>query len=142
LDNKGAICILLVYDVAVVRDGLKAILNRQPDMHVISEAGNGVEAIEQFRLHQPDVTLMDVSMPQMDGIRATETILSEYPTACILVMSSIGDTEARSLQAGAKAYLQKDSPREYWLETIRALYYIFSYEPHHEVPTVREHKRV
>jgi two-component system, NarL family, response regulator len=134
LDNEGAIHILLVDDVAVVREGLRAILNRQPDMHVIAEAANGVEAIEYFRQYQPDMTLMDVSMPQMDGIRATEVILAEFPDACIIVMSSIGYTEEKSLEVGARAYLPKDSPRQVLLETIRAVHdplrYVLPHETH------------
>src|SRR5690348_7361043 len=117
-DMNQPIRILLADDAAVIRESLIALLNRQKDMRVIAEATNGNEAIEQYRRYQPDITLMDVFMPEMDGIEAVKEIISEFPAACILMFSSYADAEPTSLQAGAKGFLLKDTPRQQLLETI------------------------
>ncbi|BAS59663.1 MULTISPECIES: response regulator [Leptolyngbya] len=115
--------ILIADDHPIVSQGLVAILNDQPDMKVVAEATNGKEAIEQFRLHQPDVTLLDLRMPQVGGVEAIATIRSEFPNAAI-IMFSIYETDEdiyQGLRAGAKAYLLKDTPCPEILEVIRAV---------------------
>ncbi len=115
--------ILIADDHPIVSQGLVAILNDQPDMNVVAEATNGKEAIEQFRLHQPDVTLLDLRMPQVGGVEAIATIRSEFPNAAI-IMFSIYETDEdiyQGLRAGAKAYLLKDTPCPEILEVIRAV---------------------
>jgi DNA-binding NarL/FixJ family response regulator len=121
MSNDPPIHILVVDDHAVIREGFTTLLNRQADMEIVAQACNGSEAVDQFSLYQPDITLMDVRMPQMDGLLATEAILLAFPAARIIVMSSMGDYQRQSLEAGAKAYLCKDAPRQQLLDTIRAV---------------------
>src|SRR4051794_32841535 len=109
-----AIRVLLVDDHSIVREGLAAIINRQDDLRVVAEAADGREALTQFRLHRPDVTLMDVRMPVMDGAEATAAIRAEFSEAVIILLTTF-DQEggiARALDAGAKTYLLKDAGRE------------------------------
>lgn len=122
MQGKHLIRVLIVDDNAFVREGLAAIVGRQPDMAVAAEAGNGVEATALFRQHQPDVTLMDLRMPIMDGIAATQAIRSEFPQACILVVTTFLEEETimRALRAGAVGYVLKDAPMEQLIEAIRA----------------------
>ena len=102
--------ILIVDDQAVVRQGFVALVNLVSDMEVIAEATNGKQAIEQFRVHQPDITLMDLRMPVMSGVEAIAAIRREFPQARIIVLTTFdGDEDIyRSLQAGAQGYLLKD----------------------------------
>ena len=117
------VCILVADDHKAVREGLVAIIKCQNDMRVCGEACNGREAVELFRLHRPDVTLMDLRMPHMDGVSAIEAIRAEFPSACILVLTTYDAEEAvsRALAAGAAAYLLKDASRAELLATIRDL---------------------
>jgi len=116
--------VLSVDDHPVVREGIAALMARQSDMELIAEASNGREAIEQFRMHHPDVTLMDLQMPEMGGIDALSAIRGEFPDARIIVLTSYaGDIQvSRALKAGARAYLLKDMLRKELLETIRAVH--------------------
>lgn len=116
--------ILICDDHPVVREGLAAILDRREDMSVVGQASNGTEAIAQFHELRPDVTLMDLRMPQMDGITTITRLRQDAPEARIIILTTFDDQEDvyRGLQAGAKAYLLKDSPREELLETIRAVH--------------------
>jgi DNA-binding NarL/FixJ family response regulator len=116
--------ILSVDDHPVVREGIAALIRRQTDMELIGEASNGLEAIELFRTHQPDVTLMDLQMPQMSGIDALSAIRGEFPEARIIVLTSYaGDVQvSRALRSGARAYLLKDMLRKELLDTIRAVH--------------------
>ena len=100
----------MVDDQAVVRQGFVALVNLVPDMMVIAEATNGKQAVEQFRIHQPDITLMDLRMPVMSGVEAISAIRREFPQARIIVLTTFdGDEDIyRSLQAGAQGYLLKD----------------------------------
>jgi DNA-binding NarL/FixJ family response regulator len=116
--------ILTVDDHPVLREGIAALLEGQKDMILVAEAVNGREAIEQFRTHRPDVTLMDLQMPEVNGIDAIVSIRSEFPQARILVLTTYkGDVHAaRALDAGACGYLLKSSLRKDLLDTIRAVH--------------------
>ena len=112
--NTGSsqIRILTVDDHPVVRQGIAGLLAVQPDMTLVGDASNGREAIQQFRAHRPDVTLMDLQMPEMNGIDALIAIRNEFPDAKIIVLTTYaGDVQIlRALKAGAHAYLLKNMP--------------------------------
>lgn len=116
--------ILSVDDHPLVREGIAALIRRQADMELIAEASNGLEAIEEYRKHRPDVALMDLQMPEMSGIDALSAIRGEFPEARIIVLTSYaGDVQvSRALRSGARAYLLKDMLRKELLETIRAVH--------------------
>jgi DNA-binding NarL/FixJ family response regulator len=116
--------VFAVDDHAVVRDGIARLVATQSDMEVVAEACDGREAIEQFRKHRPDVTLMDLQMPNMCGIDAINAIRGEFPGARIVVLTTYaGDVQVmRALQAGAQGYLLKGLLRKELLDTIRAVY--------------------
>ncbi len=118
----GMIRILAVDDHALLRKGIAATINAEPDMKLVAEASNGEEAIEKFRVHRPDVTLMDLQMPGLNGIEAMIRILAEFPDARIIVLTTYsGDVQVlRALRAGARAYLLKGHDREL-IETIHAV---------------------
>src|SRR6202158_1674338 len=122
--DQAPIRILCVDDHSLLREGVAAILANQPDMTLIAEASNGREAIEQFRKHRPDVTLMDLQMPEINGIDAMIAICAEFPTARIIVLTTYtGDVQVlRALKAGARAYLLKGLLRKELLETIRMVH--------------------
>lgn len=113
--------ILCVDDHPLLREGIATLVATQPDLELVAEAASGREAIEQFRLHQPDVTLMDVQMEGMSGIEAIIAIRAEWPAAKIIVLTTYaGDVLAqRALKAGARAYVLKGSIRKEILDTIR-----------------------
>ncbi len=116
--------ILTVDDHALLRGGIAALVNAEPDMRLVAEASNGQEAIERFRLHRPDVTLMDLQMPGLNGIDGIIGIRSEFPNARIIVLTTYtGDVQVlRALKAGARAYILKGHVHKELLETIRAVY--------------------
>jgi two-component system NarL family response regulator len=116
--------IVIADDHPVVREGLGALVSSQQDMRIVSEAANGRQAVQQFLLHRPDVLLLDLRMPEMNGMETIQAILEKAPNAKIIVLSTYdGDEDVyRALQAGAKAYLLKDSPRAQLLESIRGVY--------------------
>jgi DNA-binding NarL/FixJ family response regulator len=116
--------ILTVDDHPVLRRGLAALVNTEPDLKLVAEASNGKEAIEAFRSHQPDITLMDIQMPGLDGIQAIESIRSEFPEARIIVLTTYtGDAQVvRALKAGARAYVLKGHVLDELLDTIRAVH--------------------
>jgi DNA-binding NarL/FixJ family response regulator len=122
--SANPIRILTVDDHALLRDGIAALVATQADMKVVAEASNGREAIELFRTLRPDVTLMDIQMPELDGIEALITIRSEFPDARIIVLTTYkGDVQAtRALKAGAQAYLLKSLLRQELLTTIREVH--------------------
>jgi DNA-binding NarL/FixJ family response regulator len=119
-----AIRILTVDDHQLLREGIAAVLEGQPDMVLVGQASNGREAIEAFRQHRPDVTLMDLRMPDMSGIEAITAIRAEFPNARIIVLTTYaGDVQAAgALKAGASGYLLKNLVRKELLETIRAVH--------------------
>jgi two-component system NarL family response regulator len=116
--------ILIVDDHAIVRQGLATIINRDPEMTVIAQAEDGQQAIDCFREHQPDVTLMDLRMPQVAGVEAITAICAEFNTARIVVLTTYdGDEDIyRGLQAGAKGYLLKDAKPNELLNAIRTVH--------------------
>ena len=116
--------ILAVDDHPVLREGIKGLIAAQRDMILVGEAANGREAIEQFERTQPDVTLMDLQMPDMGGIDALDAIRARHPQARIVVLTTYkGDAQAiRALKAGARAFLLKGSLRTELLTTIRAVH--------------------
>ena len=123
MSDSSLIQVLSVDDHPLVREGIAAILEAEPDMQLVAEATNGREAIESFRKHRPDVTLMDLYMPDIDGIEATVRIRSEFPTARIIFLTSYsGDARmVAALKAGASGYLLKHTLRKELLATIRAV---------------------
>jgi DNA-binding NarL/FixJ family response regulator len=116
--------VLSVDDHPLLRAGIAALVGNQKDMEVVAEACNGLEALEQFRSHQPDITLMDLQMPKMSGIDAISAIRGEFPEARIIILTThAGDVQVtRALKAGARAYLLKGSLRNELLDTIRAVH--------------------
>jgi DNA-binding NarL/FixJ family response regulator len=122
--DSQRIRILSVDDHLLLREGVAAVLEDQPDMTLVAEAANGREAIESFRQHRPDVTLMDLRMPDMSGIKAIAAIREEFPSARIIVLTTYaGDVQAvEALKAGASGYLLKNMLRKELLETIRAIH--------------------
>lgn len=115
--------ILVAEDHLVARVGVIAIINRQCDMVVVAEANNGRQAVERYRRHLPDVTLLDLRMPMMSGVEAAVAIRSEFPDARLIALTSYGGDEdvRRALSAGVKAYLMKDVLRKELLQTIRTV---------------------
>jgi len=120
----GSIRILAVDDHSLVLEGIATFIAGQPDMRLVAEASNGREAIQRFREHRPDVTLMDLQMPEMNGLDAIIAIRDEFPEARIIVLTTYkGDVQVlRALKAGGRAYLLKGLLRKELLETIRAVH--------------------
>ena len=124
MNAAGAIRILTVDDHPVLREGIAAVLASEQDMILVAEASNGREAVEQFRTHHPDVTLMDVQMPEVNGIDAIVKIREEFPNARIIVLTTYtGDVQAaRAFKAGAFGYLLKNMVRKELIDTIRTVH--------------------
>lgn len=118
-----SIRILLADDHTVMRDGLRALLERQPDMTVVGEAGDGRECLRLAEEQTPDVVVMDVAMPNMNGIEATRRLAADFPHTAVVILSMHQDESyvLRALKAGAKGYLLKDSLRADVIEAIRAV---------------------
>jgi len=123
-DDTKRIRILAVDDHSLLRQGVASLIADEPDMTLVAEASNGREAIEQFRRHRPDITLMDLQMPEVSGLDAMAAILGEFPDARIIVLTTYsGDVQAlRALKAGARAYLLKNSLHKELLDAIRAVH--------------------
>jgi DNA-binding NarL/FixJ family response regulator len=126
LMNSGStqIRILAVDDHPIVRQGIAGLIGIQTDMVLVGEASNGRDAIQQFRTHHPDITLMDLQMLEMNGIDALIAIRNEFPDAKVIVLTTyVGDTQIlRALKAGAQAYLLKNTLHKELLDTIRAVH--------------------
>ncbi len=122
--DPKSIRILAVDDHPLVRQGISGLLAVQSDMSLVAEASNGRDAIQQFRAHRPDITLMDLQMPEMNGLDAIIAIRNEFPEARIVVLTTYtGDVQIlRALKAGARAYLLKNLLHKELLETIRAVH--------------------
>ena len=116
--------VLSVDDHPLLREGIAALIGNQTDMELVAEGCNGREAIEIYREHRPDITLMDLQMPEMTGIDAISAIRGEFPEARVIVLTTYaGDVQvSRALKAGARGYLLKGSLRKELLDTIRAVH--------------------
>ena len=123
-NNPGPIRVLAVDDHPLLREGIAALVNAEMDMKLVAHARTGQEAIEQFRLHRPDVTLMDLQMPAMNGTDAIAGIRTEFPNARSIVLTTYtGDVQIlRALKAGAQAYILKGNVHRELLDTIRAVH--------------------
>jgi DNA-binding NarL/FixJ family response regulator len=124
MNSPKPIRILTVDDHPLLREGIAALVNAETDMKLVAEASNGLDAIEQFRHHRPDVTLMDIQMPQLNGVEAISRIQKEFPGARIIVLTTYsGDAQVvAALRAGARAYILKGQVHRELLETIRAVH--------------------
>jgi DNA-binding NarL/FixJ family response regulator len=122
--QPGLIRILTVDDHPLLRSGIETLVNAEADMKLVAEASNGKQAIELYRLHRPDVTLMDLQMPELSGAEAIAEIQSEFQDARIIVLTTYrGDAQIlRALKAGARAYLLKSQLHRELLDTIRAVH--------------------
>ncbi len=116
--------VLAVDDHPLLREGIATLVNAEPDMKLVAEASNGKEAVEKFRSHRPDITLMDIQMPGVNGIEAITQIQSECPDARIIVLTTYtGDVQViRALRAGARGYILKGHVHRELLETIRSVH--------------------
>ena len=123
-DDRKVIRVLSVDDHALLREGIAGLVECESDMELVAQAANGREAVEAFRKHRPDVTLMDLQMPEMNGLDAIGAIRAEFPDARIVVLTTYaGDVNiVRALKAGARGYLLKGLLRKELLETIRAVH--------------------
>ncbi|HTT20102.1 MAG TPA: response regulator transcription factor [Candidatus Sulfotelmatobacter sp.] len=123
-NGAAQIRILAVDDHALITQGIAVLLGIEDDMALVAEASNGREAIQQFRMHRPDVTLMDLQMPEMNGLDAIIAIRGEFPNAKIIVLTTYkGDVQIfRALKAGAQGYVLKNTIHKELTETIRAVH--------------------
>jgi two-component system, NarL family, response regulator LiaR len=116
--------VLITDDHRVVREGIASLMEEEEDIEVIGQAADGMEAVELMRIHHPDVILLDLVMPRMDGVTAIQEIIREYPQARILVLTSFAEDDKvyAAIQSGALGYLLKDSSAQELLEAIRRVY--------------------
>ena len=124
MKESARIRVLCVDDHPLLREGIGTVISNQPDMELVGEASNASEAMEQFRKHRPDVTLMDLRLPGMSGIDVMIAIRTEFPEARIIILTTFeGDVEIqRALEAGARAYMLKSMPPKDMVDTIRQVY--------------------
>jgi DNA-binding NarL/FixJ family response regulator len=124
MSDQARIRVFSVDDHPLLREGIAAIINNQPDMQMVAQAATGSEAIQMFREHQPDVTLMDLRLPDMSGIDALIAIRTDFPEARIIMLTTFeGDVDIRrSLEAGARGYMLKNMPPKDLVEVIRQVH--------------------
>jgi len=124
MSDQGQIRVFGVDDHPLLREGIAAIINSQPDMMLVAHAATGSEAIQLFKVHQPDVTLMDLRLPDMSGIDALISIRTDFPEARIIMLTTFdGDVDIRrSLEAGARGYMLKNMPPKDLVEVIRQVH--------------------
>ena len=141
MSEPKTIRVLSVDDHPLLREGIATLINSQPDMRLIAEAKNGQEAIRQFDLHQPDVTLMDLRLPDMSGIDVVIALRSQHPEARIIMLTTFeGDVEIqRALEAGARGYLLKSMPPKDMLEAIRQVHAVKKRIPAEIASQLAEH---
>ncbi|MDB6095481.1 MAG: two component transcriptional regulator, LuxR family [Verrucomicrobia bacterium] len=139
--NSPAIRVAIADDHSVVREGLAAMIGRESDMKIVAEAKNGKEAVQQWLRHQPDVLLLDLRMPELDGVTAIQQIRAESPGARIVVLTTFDSDENiyRGISAGAKGFLLKDVPPEELLRCIRSVHGGESYFPSSIAAKLAEH---
>jgi DNA-binding NarL/FixJ family response regulator len=121
---SGNITVLCVDDHPLIRDGIASALREETDISLVAQAANGIEAVREYKQHRPDITLMDLRMPQMDGIAATLAILSDFPQARVVMLTTYaGDVNAsRAFKSGARGYLLKAMLRTELISTIRRVH--------------------
>jgi len=136
--------ILIADDHPVIRTAISNVISREPNMEVVGQAINGHSAVKLYRECLPDITLMDINMPIMDGLEAIQTIRSEDSNARIIVLTNFDSDEdvKRGLAAGALGYLLKDASPEELLETIRSVYAGEKYVPKHLLDKIETHKSI
>lgn len=141
MSEPSQIRVFSVDDHPLLREGIAAIISNQPDMLMVAQAANGCEAVQMFRQHQPDVTLMDLRLPDMSGIDALIAIRAEFPEARIIILTTFeGDVEIqRALKAGARGYLLKNTPPKELVETIRHVHAGKKGIPSHIAAHLAEH---
>lgn len=124
VNKPSPIRVMLVDDHPAFRAGLAALIENEPDLKVVAEAGNGVEALQLYREQKPDVVLMDLRLPGMGGVEVTLAIRTEFPDASVIVLTTFDTDEDiyRAIQSGAKSYLLKDTPNVELANTIRAVF--------------------
>ena len=124
MSEASKIRIFSVDDHPLMHEGIATVIRNQPDMVLVAEASNGREAVQRFRQHEPDVTLMDLRMPDLSGIDALLAIRAEFPDACVIMLTTFeGDVEVRrALEAGARAYLLKSYPPSQLMQVIRQVH--------------------
>ena len=141
MGSSVRIKVLCVDDHPLIRDGIASALREESDMELVGQAANGREAVSEFRQYRPDVTLMDLQMPEMDGIAATTKIIEEFPNARIVILTTYpGDVNAsRALRSGARGYLLKATLRSDLIKTIRSVHAGYRHIPQEIAQDIAAH---